>query len=223
MRRPLIPRTDLHQECAIRPLLPAGFPVDPCMSESHGRHVPPDPHQATPQPSPLTARHAACWWRRDHRRHCKPPAGLRRAQRNHASGFAPGFISPAAIHPSRPAIASPLRPSWHTPPSGACGSPLATVCRSEPPAPLQAPEQSQSVASKLHNEGLSAAWRQSGSRPDNLRYAKCRPSLRAPPAPAVGLRRLALRCSFPARPPASRPPPGGGSPKSGTDRAAICG
>lgn len=76
--------------------------------------------------------------------------------------LAPLAFSPLLQPPSRPAIASPLRPSWHTPPSGACGSPLATVCPPGLPAP--------------------------------------------PPALAVGLRRLALRCSFPARPPATRPP-----------------
>jgi hypothetical protein len=76
---------------------------------------------------------------RGHRRHGKPPAGLRRAQRNHASGLRPWLSFPCYRLPSRPAIASPLRPSWHTPPSGACGSPLATVCPPGPPAPLRAP------------------------------------------------------------------------------------
>jgi len=77
-------------------------------------------------------------------------------------------------------------------------------------SPLRAPDNCQSGAAKLHNEELSAACRLSGSRPDNFRYAKCRPLVESPPpALAVGLRRLALRCSFPARPPATRPPPPG--------------
>ena len=73
----------------------------------------------------LTARHAACKWRVGHRRRGKPPAGLRCAQRNHASGLRPWVFFPATAAPS--------------PPSGACDSPLATVCPPGPPAPLQAP------------------------------------------------------------------------------------
>ncbi len=64
-----------------------------------------------------------------------------------------------------------------------------------PASPLRAPDNCQSGAAKLHNEELSAACRLSGSRPDNFRYAKCRPLVESPP-------------------PASRPPPPGAPQKS---------
>lgn len=139
---------------------------------------------ARPGTAPIDRPSCGLQMARGHRRHGKPPAGLRRAQRNHASGLRPWLSLPCYRRPSRPAIASPLRPSWHTPPSGACGSPLATVCPPGPPAPLRAPAAKPvRGTSKLHNEELSAACRLSGSRPDNFRYAKCRPSVTRPRPP----------------------------------------
>lgn len=111
---------------------------------------------------------------RGHRRHGKPPAGLRRAQRNHASGLRPWLSLPCYRLPSRP------RHRFAT-------------------APLMAGHQ-----------GLAARrWLPC------VRLGRPRPCERPlPPALAVELRRLALRCSFSARPPATRPPPRRWLPKS---------
>lgn len=50
-------------------------------------------------------------------------------------------------------------------------------------APASARSKASQGASKLHNEELSAACRLSGSRPDNFRYAKCRPIVTRPRPP----------------------------------------
>ena len=161
---------------------------------------------------------------RGHRRHGKPPAGLCRAQRNHASGLRPWLSLPCYRRPSRPAIASPLRPSWHTPPSGACGSPLATVCPPAPPAPLRAPgaKPVRGPASYITRNypqpvGCPACARiifvMQNAGP--LLRAPARPGCRAAPA-----RTALLVSGSPACHPSA---PGGGSPKVGAGATAICG
>lgn len=161
---------------------------------------------------------------RGHRRHGKPPAGLRRAQRNHASGLRHWLSLPCYHLPSCPAIASSLRPSWHTTPSGACGSPLATVCPPGPPAPLRAPgvKPVRGPASYITRNypqpvGCPACARiifvmQNAS--PSLR-ATARPGCRATPA-----RTALLVSGSPACHPSA---PGGGSPKVGAGATAICG
>ena len=96
----------------------------------------------------------------------------------------PWLSLPCRRRPSRPASASPLRPSWHTP--AIRGLRLAAgyrvpACAAR--APASACSKASQGASKLHNEELSAAWRLSGSRPDNFRYAKCRPIVTRPRPP----------------------------------------
>lgn len=161
---------------------------------------------------------------RGHRRHGKPPAGLRRAQRNHASGLRPWLSLPCYRLPSRPAIASPLRPSWHTPPSGACGSPLATVCPPAPPAPLRAPGAKPVRGPASY---ITRNYPQPVGCPARARIIfvmqNAGPLLRAPARPgcrAAPARTALLVSGSPACHPSA---PEGGSPKVGAGATAICG
>lgn len=141
-----------------------------------GRSMPPAPAcRSAPAPAlalrPLTARHAACKWRVAIVATASRLPGYAVPSGTTPAACAPGFLSPATAAPPAP-------------PSGACGSPLATACPPGPPAPLRAPAAKPvRGGGKLHNEELSAACRLSGSRPDNFRYAKCRPSVTRPRPP----------------------------------------
>ncbi len=193
----------------MRRLTPAGSPPAVRLAD---RCRPAPACRSAPAPAlalrPLTARHAACKWRvaivatASHLPGYAVPSGTTPA------ACAPGFLSPATACPPAPPSLRHCAPHGKPRHQGLAARRWLPCARLRRPRPCERPEQSQSGASKLHNEELSAACRLSGSRPDNFRYAKCRPIVtRPPPALAVGLRRLALRCSFPARPPATRPPP----------------
>lgn len=136
----------------------------------------------------------------------------------------PWLSLPCYRRPSRPAIASPLRPSWHTPPSGAYGSPLATVCPPGPPAPLRAP-----AAKPVRGPAsyITRNYPQPVGCPARARIIfvmqNAGPALRAPARPgcrAAPARTALLVSGSPACHPSA---PGGGSPKVGAGATAICG
>lgn len=157
----------------------------------------------------LTARHAACKWRVGHRRRGKPPAGLRCAQRNHASGLRPWVFFPATAAPLPAIRGLRLAAGYRVPAWAARAAASARSKASQGPASYITRNYPQPV-------GCSA--------PARIIFVmqNAGPALRAPPALAVGLRRLALRCSFSARPPATRPPPEV-APQVDAGATAICG
>lgn len=107
-----------------------------------GRSIPPAP---APRSAParalalprLTARHAACKWRVAIVATASRLPGYAVPSGATPAACAPGFHPPAAACPPAPPSLRHCAP--HGKPSGACGSPLATVCSPGPPAPLQAP------------------------------------------------------------------------------------
>lgn len=132
---------------------------------------------------PLTARHAACKWR---------VAIVATASR------LPGYAVPSGTTPAASPLAfSPLLPPALSPRHRFATAPLMAhpairglrlaagyrvpACAAR--APASARSNASQGASKLHNEELSAACRLSGSRPDNFRYAKCRPIVTRPRPP----------------------------------------
>lgn len=132
---------------------------------------------------PLTARHAAC---------------LRRVAIVATASRLPGYAVPSGTTPAASPLAfSPLLPPALPPRHRFATAPLMAhpairglrlaagyrvpACAAR--APASARSKASQGAGKLHNEELSAAWRLSGSRPDNFRYAKCRPIVTRPRPP----------------------------------------
>jgi hypothetical protein len=81
---------------------------------------------------------------RGHRRHGKPPAGLRRAQRNHASGLRPWLSLPCYRLPSRPPSLRHCAPHGKPRHQGLAARRWLPRARLGRPRPCERPEQSQS-------------------------------------------------------------------------------
>jgi hypothetical protein len=147
---------ELHQKCTMHRLTPAGSPPAVRLAD---RFRPAPACRSAPAPAlalhPLTARHAAC---------------LQRVAIVATASRLPGYAVPSGTTPA----ASPLAFSALPPPSLPPRQRFATA---------SACSKASQGASKLHNEELSAACRLSGSRPDNFRYAKCRPGVTRPRPP----------------------------------------
>jgi hypothetical protein len=180
LRRP----PELHQECTMPRPTPAGSPPAVRLAD---RCRPAPACRSAPAPAlalrPLTARHAACKWRVAIVATASRLPGYAVPNGTTPAACAPGFLSPAtACPPARhrfataPLMANPairglrLAAGYRVP---------AWAAR----APASARSKASLGASKLHNEELSAACRLSGSRPDNFRYAKCRPIVTRPRPP----------------------------------------
>lgn len=161
---------------------------------------------------------------RGHRRHGKPPAGLRRAQRNHASGFAPGFLSPATACPPAPPSLRHCAPHGTPRHQGLAARRWLPCARLRRPRPCERPEQSQSGGPASY---ITRNYSQPVGCPACARIIfvmqNAGPSLRAPARPgcrAAPARTALLVSGLPACHPSA---PEGGSPKVGAGATAICG
>lgn len=178
---------------------------------------------ARPGTAPIDRPSCGLQMARGHRRHGKPPAGLRRAQRNHASGLRPWLSLPCYRLPSRPRhrfATAPLMAS-HQGLAARRWLPCARLGRLRP---CERPQQSQSGGPASY---ITRNYPQPVGCPAPARIIfvmqNAGPALRAPAHP--GCRAAPARTALlVSGPPACHPSaPGGGSPKVGAGATAICG